>query len=377
MIWLLTFLVLGYSLLIIGFLIGWNRLPVTVLPTDHKPRTRISVIIPIRNEAANILSLLQDLERQTYPAVLFEVLVVDDFSEDGSRELVRNFGLNANMQLRLLSLESSTGTGKKSAVAFGLSQAAGDFIVQTDGDCRVQPDWLKLLQFQYVSTEAKFISGPVCLQAGKALFEKMQVVEFASLIGSGAAAIGLKKPNMCNGANLAFEKKAFYEVGGYSGNEGIASGDDEFLMHKIQKQFPGKVAFLKTPDAVVFTSAKKQLPDFIAQRVRWASKWRFYRNVPAQVVGLLVFGANLALLLALILLLTGQLAAMDFMLIYIGKLTADTVFLGVILRFIRRIKYLFYTLPLQIVYVPYVLYCALAGLTGRYSWKGRMLNNRD
>src|SRR5213075_2078285 len=125
---------------------------------------------------------------------------------------------------------------------------------------------------------ARFISGPVKLEEGNSLFGKMQVTEFASLIGTGAASIGFGMPNMCNGANLAFEKAAFVAVNGYAGNDKIASGDDEFLMHKIHSQFPGSVCFLKNPKAIVRTNVQQSLSGFLSQRIRWASKWKFYDN---------------------------------------------------------------------------------------------------
>lgn len=377
MIWVLTFFGLGYTVFICLSWWGWFRLPSAKLPPSYEASTRITLIIAIRNEAENILNLLRDLERQTYPISLLEVMVVDDFSEDNSVELVKQFAFNAALNIRVCELKNGTGSGKKSAVNFGVQQATGQLVVQTDGDCRVQPDWLKLLVYTYVAEGAKFISGPVCLEAGDSVFEKMQVVEFASLIGSGAAAIGLGKPNMCNGANLAFEKAAFEKVSGYAGNEQVASGDDEFLMHKIHARFPGKVSFLKASDAIVFTAAKQTVSGFISQRVRWASKWRFYQNLPAQLVAVLVFGVNLLVLVAAAGWLSGQVSGAIFWSFYLLKTGTDIVFLLHILRFLRKPNYLIFTLPLQLVYAPYVVYCALAGLTGKYNWKGRILKNRD
>ncbi len=274
-----------------------------------------------------------------------------------------------------MELKNGRGKGKKSALAFGLENATGELIVQTDGDCHVQPDWLKLLESTYQTQGSKFISGPVCLTAGKSVFEKMQVVEFASLIGSGAASIGIQKPTMCNGANLAYEKAAFYEVNGFAGNEGIASGDDEFLMHKIHQLYPGKVSFLKAPAATVFTSAKSSFQDFFAQRVRWASKWKFYKNSSGQLLALLVFGVNLLLLAGFFYWLNNRISSEAFWCLFIVKSAGDIVFLGLVLNFSRSLNLLLYWLPLQFCYIPYVVYTALAGLKGNYQWKGRNLQN--
>ena len=58
---------------------------------------------------------------------------------------------------------------------------------------------------------------------------------------------------MCNGANLAYEKNAFFEVYGFEGIDDIASGDDMLLMHKIQKISRIRLAFLKSTNAIVTT----------------------------------------------------------------------------------------------------------------------------
>ena len=65
--------------------------------------------------------------------------------------------------------------------------------------------------------------------------------------------------NMCNGANLAYEKKVFYEVGGFEGIDKIASGDDMLLMHKIQKIYPDKIGYLKSADVIVKTQPCQKL----------------------------------------------------------------------------------------------------------------------
>src|SRR5688572_8844965 len=205
MIFGLTFLVLLYSVFILASIISWFKLPQPKLPENYQPQTKISVLVAVRNEANGIRNLLQDLAAQTLPSALFEVIIIDDFSEDDTVEIIQEFATQTELNLKVLQLENSRGKGKKSALAYGQVKATGKLIVQTDGDCRVQPNWLKLLAYFYETEKPKFISGPVCLEAGNSFFGKMQVVEFASLIVSGAATMGFKKPTMCNGANLAYE----------------------------------------------------------------------------------------------------------------------------------------------------------------------------
>ncbi|MCC9137500.1 glycosyltransferase [Pontibacter silvestris] len=367
----------AYAWIILRRWFAWNKLPEVEVPVNYKPITKLSVVVPVRNEATHITQLLQDLENQRYPKELFEVLIVDDHSEDGTPELVRAYATTSNLQLRVVELKNYINLKqKKDAVKTGVEQVKGELIVLTDGDCRVQPEWLALFEYTYKTQNALFISGPVCFHNTHTLFERMQLVEFASLIGIGGASIMLGKPNMCNGANLAYAKGVFEQVGGFSGNEGVVSGDDEFLLHKVSERFPGRVAFLKNNKATVFTEARKSIRSFVSQRVRWASKWKAYQNWQVQLVALIVFIINLLLFLAMPMLLFKQLSTQTFIVAYCAKFAIDCLFLNYVLRFFGRSSYLIYMLPLQLVYIPYVLYTAILGLFGRYSWKGRKIRSR-
>lgn len=375
---LLLLSLVAYTWIILRCLYAWKRLPILAIPAGFIPATRLTVIIPVRNEAQQVLTLLGDLEKQSYPAALFEVLVVDDHSEDGTDRLVQDLIPETRLPLQLIRLADHTNaTGKKVAIKQGIAQASGELLVFTDGDCRVQPDWLLHFAYTYEIRQAVFISGPVSFHNTHTLLERMQLVEFASLIGVGGASIGLRQPNMCNGANLAYTRQVFEEVGGFAGNEGIASGDDEFLLHKVNKVYPERIAFLKHPGAIVYTGARKTVSSFIAQRVRWASKWRSYQSLSVKLVALSVFAVNLLLFLAIPAVLLGWLPGWTFLAAYAAKFLIDFLFLNRVLTFMQQRRELIFMLPLQLVYIPYVLYTAIMGLSGRYTWKGRTIRNHD
>lgn len=368
---ILYLLLVLYASILAGCIYYWVRMPETIPPAGYRPSTKLSVIIPVRNEAGNIQKLLGLLEKQSYPKALVEVIVVDDHSEDDTVNLIENF--QTRLQLKLVRLASFEGLQqKKAAIRKGIELAEGELLVLTDGDCQVQPEWLVNLEYTYRRTGANFISAPVCLLPGRSLFERMQVVEFASLIGTGGASIAAGKPNMCNGANIAYPKFAYEAVNGFAGNEHIASGDDEFLMHKIHRQL-GKVVFLKSAAATVHTPAMQQLSQFFSQRVRWASKWRSYSSSNVQAVALVVFLINFALLVAFPLALTQFLSIKVYVQVFIGKFVIDLIFLTLVLNFFNRTKDILYVFPLQLFYIPYVVYAALAGLAGKYQWKGRKI----
>ncbi len=157
----------------------------------------ITVIIPVRNEAANIVSLLKDLDRQTLPCSHFEVLVMDDSSTDDTAAVVLAFAENSKARIKLVPLpDVRTSAPKKRAIETAMTQASGNLIVTTDGDCRAHAGWLYAIATCYVYTGAKLISSPVTFTNEASLTDHLQTVEFASLIGSGAASMSAGYPSM-------------------------------------------------------------------------------------------------------------------------------------------------------------------------------------
>jgi hypothetical protein len=102
----------------------------------------------------------------------------------------------------------------------------------------------------------------------------MLQMELASLVGTGAATLKFGIPTMCNGANIFYQKSAFFECGGYGDYASHPSGDDEFILHNMCKKFFGKVMFLKNLKSIVFTKPPETFNEFVNQRIRWASKWK-------------------------------------------------------------------------------------------------------
>lgn len=264
-----------YFLLVMNFLYGWWKLKVfKTLKKDFS--TSVSIIIPARNEEKNILQILNDLIGQNYPKELYEIIVMDDDSIDNTFSVVKDFidgKFHEESLIKIFSVkeyhDEKFVAFKKRAILKGIEKSNGNWIILTDADCRMKPGWLKTIVAFIEENNFYFVSSPVCFANEKSIFEKMQSLEFLSLIGIGAGSIANKNPNMCNGANLAFRKDVFFEVGGYDEVDHLASGDDEFLMHKIFKKYPDKVAFLKSAEAIVSTSPFNKLKDFIAQRRRW------------------------------------------------------------------------------------------------------------
>ena len=334
-----------------------------------------SVLIAARDEAAALPHLLQALQNQSLPPHFFEVLIADDHSADGTAALVRAAAESAPFALRLIALPPGR-TGKKAALTAAEAQARAPWVVCTDADCRPAPGWLQAyatLIHSVTNSPTHFVSGPVRLTPGGAWFDGLLGLEFAGLGGVGAGCIGRGRPTMCNGANLAFRRSTFHEVGGYLDNQGIASGDDEFLLHKMHQGYPAGIRFLAAPEAVVDTPAPATLRALLRQRVRWASKYPHYRTAAPRQLALLVLGTNLSLAGGL-----GLALWQPALWPWVGaawalKLSADAWLLWPFLQLLKRRRWLAWLLPLQVLYAPYALAVGLAARRGSYAWKGRQV----
>ncbi|MFD2583285.1 glycosyltransferase [Pedobacter vanadiisoli] len=364
-------LTLIYGFLVLYFIRGWHRL-IYFNPQKSDPKTRVSIIVAARNEEENINKTIDDLIAQHYPQALTEIIIIDDHSTDKTAEIVLSYA-DRNVKLIKLNEDRALNSYKKKAIQTAIGTCSGDLIITTDADCRMGPDWLITIVGLYEEKNYKMISSPVAYFQEKSFFERLQALEFLYLIGLGASTIGNRKPSTCNGANLAYEKNTFYEVGGFQGIDDLASGDDELLLHKIAAKYPDKIGFLKNRNAIVYTHAKETLGDFIQQRKRWASKSTRYKNKAIIVLGVLIWIFNLSILSNFVtgLFIPGFLTLVFYQLLF--KMVVETLFLWDVTGFAKRRSLLILMPVLNVLHIIYMVYIGIAGNSGKYNWKGRMV----
>jgi cellulose synthase/poly-beta-1,6-N-acetylglucosamine synthase-like glycosyltransferase len=360
----------GIYLAVLCYLIrGWSRLKTP--PVSGKPlTTKVSILIAARNEEEKIGLTIDDILAQDYPKELFEIIIADDHSTDRTAEIVSSY---ASRGVRLLQLrdEQALNSYKKRAITEAIKLSTGDFLVATDADCRMGPQWLSSIVDYYQSADLVMISSPVTYFQERSLFELMQTLEFSYLIGIGAAFIGNNRASTCNGANFAYRKDIFYEVGGFKGIDDLASGDDELLLQKVAAKYPDKIGFLKKREAIVYTDAKHTLNEFLQQRRRWASKSVKYKDkrVVALSVGIWLF--NLSLLV------NGLLSFYDiafFKLLLVQfalKYVFEVAFLFPINVFFKRTRLVWLLSIISPIHVIYFVYVGIMGNARKYDWKGR------
>jgi cellulose synthase/poly-beta-1,6-N-acetylglucosamine synthase-like glycosyltransferase len=346
----------------------WNSL--YEYEEEENPNTTfLTVVIPARNEAERLPALLNAIKEQSYPRDSFEVLVVDDYSADGTAAVASAAGLT-NLTLLMPSVPAAR-SSKKRAIETAVQQAKGELIITTDADCLPGPNWLSTLNSFYKETGAAFIAAPVRFSYKPRFLERFQALDFLTLQGITGASVAAHFSSMCNGANLAYTREAFERVKGFEGIDKVATGDDMLLMHKIWKAYPGRVFYLKSREAIVNTPPMPTWRDFISQRRRWASKTLVYEDW--KIIAVLGF-VYLLNVLPLVLLTAGfwntghLLNALLFLLV---KTLLELSFLYPVAKFFREEKLLRYFIFFQPVHVVYTVSVGLLSQLGKYEWKGR------
>jgi len=367
MILILAIISILYFTIIVFFIIGFNKVEII---NNHKlkPQHTFSIIIPFRNEAKNLPNLLNSLSKINYPINLFEVILVNDESEDNYQQIISTY---KNLNLRVINSKRQTGSPKKDAINTAIKSSKHNWIVTTDADCGVPPNWLQLFNQVIEKEKVLFISAPVKFKKQNSFLFHFQNLNFISLIGSSIGSFGIQKPIMCNGANLCYNKESFLKINGFHGNSKIASGDDVFLMEKMNSSFPKSTYFLKSKEAIVKTKAENNLVNFCNQQVRWAGKSTAYNSFFSKIVGISVLLINVILILLLISAITTPVYWKYLIIIFSLKLFIDFILINKTAKFLSNTLSLKYYLITSVFYPFFITITGISSLFISYKWKGR------
>ena len=204
------------------------------------------------------------------------------------------------------------------------------------------------------------------------IFSKFLELDLISLIGITCGSIKNLEPNMVNGANMLFEKKAFEEVEGFKGNENIPSGDDIFLLQKINKKYNGAIGFLKNKEAIAYTNTPNSFSEFVNQRIRWTSKSVKHADRKVRVVLTLNYLFYLVLFLNLFVFSFHSLTYLNIGIgMFLVKLIIDAIFFKNLLAFFGRMDIFKYLIIIELIHLVYISLLGVFSVYGKYTWKGR------
>lgn len=375
--WLIVVLAIAYTFLIIVYRYGWTQTLLfdsEAIPLSGK--TKVSILIPARNEEGNILHCLDAVSAQSYPAHLLEIIVINDHSTDDTAGVVTRYAVG---NVRLINLadhlpeNAKLNAYKKKAIETAIGLCSGDLILTTDADCVMDRDWVSTVVKYYESGNIKFIAAPVAFHKEDTFLKVFQSLDFMTMQGITGATAFLKCGTMCNGANLAYERQAFLDVGGFQGIDCIASGDDMLLMYKMYKAFPCGIGFLRHPDAVVRTLPMDSWRSFMHQRIRWASKADKYDDKRLTAVLALVYIWNAALLVFFFVCFFYPSLWIIWLLLIVYKTVVELFLLYPVARFFGKARLLWLFFPSQFLHIPYIVISGWLGKFGSYQWKNRQV----
>lgn len=374
-------LLAGYVILLFRYL--WLLSGKKEFNTQEKAEeiSFISILIPARNEEKNIGRCLQSLTEQAYPAERFEIILIDDHSEDETGNVVSSFPAGNIRLIKLKDhLDGSINSYKKKAIETAVSMARGELIVTTDADCIAGKQWLSTINKYFVKEEPSFIVMPVSIEEERGLADIFESLDFMSMQGVTMASVEKDHLNLCNGANLAYTKEAFLSVEGFEGIDKLASGDDMLLMEKIRMKGL-KIGYLYSKEVIVHTFPAESIRAFFRQRIRWANKTASYRDKRTTLIWGWIYLLNLMLLITTIYVIVqsgstlwvgGSLSIFCFVLyMYFIKTVAELVFLFPVAGFFGKRKWLFYFPLAQPFHILYIVLIGFSGLRRKYEWKGR------
>ncbi len=359
---------IAYLIIIAIITLGWYALSA---PKTNKNNEMpfISIVIAVRNESKNITKLLGELVNQRYKKSDFEIVIIDDNSDDNTVDLIDAF-TNNNKDFNIKLVQSS-GKGKKSAVIDGIRSAKGGIIITTDGDCTITPYWIPTMA-DYLISGYKVITGPVVYSRKRSLLSKFYELDFLSLVASGAGSIGAGLPLMGNAANMAFYKEDYLSLMENNKRNNYASGDDVFFIHAIYQKYGNKsVGFVKDEEAIVSTNPPGNISSFLNQRIRWASKAKGYSVIWPVAVALIVFIYNLVLCGFMVLCFFIPVLFPVLFLLVLAKFIIDLPLLSSAIGFTKKGHLKLIVLLSEFIYPVYIVFVAIKSLTGKFTWKSR------
>lgn len=375
MIWGFIILFGTYFICMMALVYGFRKVPIfSSEKVNYK--TRFSIVIPFRNEAESLPYLLRTIKALNYSAELFEIIFVNDASEDTSEAILYSAIESSKFSIKLLQNKRVSNSPKKDAISEAIKNSNFEWIVTTDADCELPKNWLKTLDALIQKNNPVMVCGPVVYESNGSFIKNFQQLDGLSLQAVTVGSFGFGNPLLSNGANLAYKKDAFLKVNGFSGNHHIASGDDIFMLEKMKKAFPEAVKFLNSKEAIVATKPQLSWKSVINQRVRWASKTSKQKNVASLLLGMLVFLVNISFLSLFVFMILYPKNAAFLTFLVCFKLIIDYIVIRQTAH-LYNVKTVFWKFLLHpFVYTAIVIITVFGSFRGNYSWKGRSFNKQ-
>ena len=371
--YIFAFAIISYGFLITFAIIGFNKLNRTIALSKNPSTSYLSIVVSARNEEQTIRDFIYEIVKQNFPKTHFELIIIDDCSDDNTYQLAKETLAKSGLQYQLI--KQDVHYGKKKNLALAIQKSIGDIIVTTDADVVYRhPNWLQSISSYFHTLSPNMLIMPVDFKGESGFLSQFQITENIALTGITAGYAGLQKPFMCNGANLAF-KKAIYElVDGYHSHSHLSSGEDIFILESFKKVDSARVQYGLSRELIVKTSTVKNLHDLFNQRVRWASKTKENPNLLNSFFAFIVLVANLIFLALFVAILKKSVILPYLSIFALAKFVFDFLLLFLASDFLGRLKYIWWIIPFECVYWIYALSIGITSFIYKPFWKGKKIN---
>ncbi|NBV57252.1 MAG: glycosyltransferase [Bacteroidetes bacterium] len=245
----------------------------------------ISVIIAAKNERKNLIENLPLILNQSYEN--FEVIVVNDGSYDGTKEILNEMALiHNNLKPVHLEIEEQYQKGKKFALTIGIKAAKNEHLLFTDADCKPKSNlWIKHMAREYTNND--IILGVAPLNTKSNLLGSFVSYE---TFHTAIQYLGYAKQNkayMGVGRNLGYKKSIFFENKGFASHQHIMSGDDDLFIQEVSSN--KKIGICYTRETLMYSNPPASFGKWIKQKVRHMSTSSEYRFIYKLLLGFYSF----------------------------------------------------------------------------------------
>jgi len=244
------------------------------IKSNTKP-AGVSVVIPFRNEEHNLTALLHSIADQQYNG-LFEVIFVNDQSDDNGPEIIASYqknNANSAFAIKIIDLKDPHNdlTSKQQALDLGVSMAVYPLIAFTDADMILKPNWIESLAGDQQKSGANLIFGHTAIsnQRKNGIFAALESFQLELLFCYAYVFSKLNITGSCMGNNLLVTKEHYMKYGGQEGI-GYSIVEDRALLKLFRKN--GLKTKAQEPFYVTaLTHPSKSKKQFFNQMMRWAA----------------------------------------------------------------------------------------------------------
>jgi len=264
---LLVALATWYAISLIVLLIGLFRIRCPV----NDRLNFLTVVIAAHNEEKDITGCLKAIAAQDYPPNLYEVIIADDRSTDGTHDIIEAFCRDhPNFYSVRIDPKEEDVVPKKTALIKALRMARGDIFVSTDGDC-IQPEgWLSSINDCF-GKDVGMVIGHTGYPKPKNLWAGIDAIDYFSHRAMGTAFIGAGSAYTCTASNFAYRKEIFELVEEEFSQLKVRPAEDNYLLNYVHTQTLYSIAVATDPESIVTTAGAGGFGEFLQQRFRWGA----------------------------------------------------------------------------------------------------------